>query len=159
MPVECFHTLKGYHLGIKEIHAQWYSDGRWWRRLKKWRRESEWFSEEYEGHVADTSDLLGAWFTYLPGVKDWDDYGDLSVTFNMDEVEEVHWTEERLIAVLQTMANKVNRCQKIEATGEPWSDDYHDSYGHPRVRTRHPALVPLEGMLHKDYPAEMDPTG
>lgn len=159
MAVECFHTLKGYHLGIKDMYQGWFWDGNVWKKLARADYRSDWFMEDYEFGVATTGDVLANLCEYLPGVREWDDYGDFSVTFDMGDVEEVKWNEARLVSELKRMAHKVNRCRILFATDEPYHYTTKDAYGSDITYPRHPALKPLEGMVNKDYPADLDTTG
>ena len=159
MAVECFHTLKGYHLGIGDIRATWYWDGKVWRRMQREDYDAEWYCEDYEMGVAETSDMLANLCEYLRGVKEYDDYGDFSITFDMGGVEAAGWDEARLVNTLEIMANALNRRQILKAQGEPYLYETTDDWGAKHTYWRHPALVPLGGMLHKDYPEEIQPTG
>lgn len=159
MSVECFSTTKGFHLGIKDIFQAWHWNGRRWRKMRREDYDAEWFCEDYECGVASTSDILSNLCEYLPGVKEWDDYGDFSITFDMDEVRCAGWPEDYLIEILEKMAHKVNRCKTINATDAPYLYTSTDAWGADHTYYRHPAMEPLDGMLHKDFPADLDTTG
>ncbi len=154
--VECFQTRKGFHLGIKDIFQEWYCDGKVWRVLTEDVKTSEDFGNNYTYGVADTSLLLTNWLQYLPGVIEWDTYGEMSVSFDMDEVAKAGWDEAKLVSVLEAMANKVNRCRTVKAYNVPWWYSTHDAWGSPINYWRYPALLPLKGMIDKDYPTEME---
>ena len=143
--VEVFNVKKSFALGIKSVHHPWYWDGKFWRRLTKAMQDSDWYEEEYTYHNCNTSDILSNWMEQLEGVVGWGDYGDFTVEFRM---EDVGLSEATLVGLLQKMANKVNRCSRLEAYDTP-----------PRIGTRYPAMVPVDGAPGRDYPVGLVPTG
>lgn len=150
---------KTYDLDIKDIWAGWYWDGKVWCRLKREDYDAEWYCEDYVMDVASSSDLLSNWCEYLPGVTEYDDYGSFTITFDMDEVVDAGWDEAKLIRVLRAMTIAINRRQHLEATDESYQYETTDVYGAKITYWRNPALVPLPGMLSKDYPGEIDASG
>ncbi len=157
--ITCFRTQKSFSLGIEEhLRDEWAFRMGKWRRMKPSFRDEEWFCEDYEYGVAETKDMLECWLNYLPGVKEWDDYGDFSITFDMDEVLEAGWCEQFLIEMLGDMVTYIKMRRVIRAE-EPWLYTTKDAYGNEVRYHRHPAIEVLSGMLDKDYPSELTPTG
>jgi hypothetical protein len=156
--ITCFRTLKSFSLGMEDV-----IDDRWayikgvWRKLRPNYKDSEWY-DDYPYGIANTSDMLECWLTYLPGVECWDNYGDFCVTFDMNEVKEAGWNHWQLFDILGDMARHVKMRLMIHAE-TPWLHTGTDAYGSEFTRYMHPTIEPLEGMLDKDFPANLEPTG
>jgi len=158
MAITCQHTRKNYSLGVvDQLRDEWAFFKGKWRKLKPGYRDEDWF-EDYLFDLATTKDMLECWLGYLPGRVDWDDYGDFSITFDMDDVSEAGWSEQQLIGVLEDMARFVKMRRVIHGEG-PWATWTTDDYGHRRDYYRYPAIDSLEGMLDVEYPSDLDPTG
>jgi hypothetical protein len=157
MSITCFKTQKSYSLGVKNVY-----DDKWaffkskWRKLKPHYEDEAWY-DDYRYGIAATSDMLECWLGFLPGVESWDNYGDFSVTFNMDDVKEDGWSERQLIDILEDMARFV-RMRRVIHAEEPWLHTTTDAYGGLINCYRHPTIDPLGGMLDIEYPHDLEPT-
>jgi hypothetical protein len=157
--IECIATQKTFSLGIGDVQRDcWVYHKGAWRKMKPKDRDTEWYCEEYEYGTAETQDMLECWLQYLPGVKGWCDYGDMMIDFNMDEVEEEGWDEQKLKDVLGDMARFVKMRRVIHAK-EPWLAEAIDAWGHKYTYYRHPAIDCLDGMIEKEYPNDLTPDG
>ena len=156
--ITCTRTLKTFSLDVEDCY-----DDKWAFRKGKWRKskpgykDEEWY-EDYRYGTASTTDILVCWLQYLPGFNCWDDYGDVWITFNMTNVEEAGWSEQHLRDILRDMASAVKMRQVLHAE-EPYLYETTDAYGGPLRYYRHPAIESLSGMLDKDYPSDLTPTG
>jgi len=158
MAITCLCTRKTYSLGVEnQLRDEWAFFKGKWRKLKSNYRDEDWF-EDYQLSIAETKDMLECWLSYLPGCIEWDDYGDFSITFDMNDVKEAGWNERQLIGVVEDMARFVKMRRVIHGE-KPWPTHTIDDYGHRRDYFRYPAIDPLEGMLDVDYPSDLDPTG
>lgn len=148
-----------YELNCPDRH--WYWDGNVWRFANKEFMQSEEFINDYELDLISAQAVLDNWSQYLPGVMDIDDYGNWFVSFCVEEVTATSWginkwTLAQIEAMLKKMEEAVHRRIKLEAFDAPY--EYHTTgiYGGAVVVNRYPALRPLDGMLHKDYPSELE---
>jgi hypothetical protein len=156
--ITCSRTEKTFSLGVDHcFDVKWAFYKGKWRELKPSYKDEDWY-EDYRYGIANTTDMLESWLAYLPGVESWNDYGDFSITFNMKDVEEAGWSEQTLRDVLDDMATYVKMRRVIHAE-EPYLYETTDAYGGSVRYYRHPAIEPLDGMLDKDYPRDLEPTG
>jgi hypothetical protein len=156
--ITCFRTVKTFSLGVEDvIQDRWaYLKGAW-EKLESGYKDEEWY-EDYPYGIANTSDMLECWLAYLPGVVSWDNYGDFCVTFDMNRVHEAGWNARKIFDILAVMARHVHTQSVIHAES-PWLHTGTDAFGSEFGRYLHPAIEPLEGMLDKDFPANLEPTG
>jgi hypothetical protein len=138
------------------IQDRWaYLDGAW-EKLEL-DPDAEWY-DDYPYGIANTSDMLECWLSYLPGVESWDNYDDFCVTFDMNDVREVGWNHWKLFDILAAMARHVHTQSVIHAQ-PPWLHTGTDAYGSEFSCYLHPAILRLSGMLDKDFPTNLEPTG
>jgi hypothetical protein len=157
MAVICVCTRKTFNLGVEDqLRDLWAFRNGKWRQLKPNYQDEPWF-EDYQYGMAETKDMLECWLQYLPGCVDWDDYGDFSVTFDMGDVGEAGWGVHRLRDVLGDMSQFV-KMRRVIHGDPPWLTYSTDAYGHRYNYYRHSAIDPLEGMLHVDFPRDLDPS-
>jgi hypothetical protein len=76
----------------------------------------------------------------------------------MNEVKEAGWNHWQLFDILGDMARYVETQRVIHAES-PWLHTGTDAYGSEFTRYLHPAILRLEGMLEKDFPTNLEPTG
>lgn len=158
MAITCFRTQKSFSLGVEDrLRDKWAFFNKKWRLLKPRYKDEKWY-EDYQYEVAETRDMLECWLGYLPGGEEWNDYGDFSVTFDMDDVKEAGWSERQLIDILEDMACYVRMRCVIHAE-PPWLHTTTDNWGAERRYYRYPAIDPLARMLDVEYPAELQPDG
>ena len=148
-------TTRTYWLEVDGfLYQEWYWD--WhhncWRKLTEEVRESEWW-QDYESPVTNTEKILVNLTEQFQGVREWDSYGDLSVTVDVDELEV---TEDEFIEILRTMAKWVRRRKKLAAYDAPYRYESTDGYGNPTSYWRAPAIKPVPGSPELDYPKDLD---
>lgn len=148
-------TTRTYWLEVDGFLFQdWYWD--WdsdcWRKLTKEMRQSEWW-QDYESPTTTTEQILVNLTGQFQGVRQWDSYGDFSVTVDVDELEV---TEDEFIAILRTMARWVRRRKKLEAYEAPYRDASTDGYGNPTSYWRAPAILPVPGSPELEYPKDLE---
>ncbi len=157
MTITCISTRKTYSLGVDgHLQDEWlYLNGKW-RTQKTGFRETKWF-EDYKYCIVETEDMLECWLGYLPGVVESTVHRDLSITFDMDDVEEAGWDEQRIINILGNMSTHVRMRPVIHGEG-PWPTSSTDAYGHCIEYYRYPPIDPLMGMLNESS-WELKPLG
>ncbi len=159
MTITCESTRKTFRLGVdSQLRYSWVFHTGKWREVNLDSKVGKRWLEDNKYDIASTRDMLECWLNFLPGVLEWNDYYDFSVTFDMDEVKRVGWNERQLIYVLEDMSSRVKMHRVIHAD-PPWQESGTDSWGDRRQYYRYPAIEPLGGMLEKEYPSDLTPTG
>lgn len=155
MAIELAKNTQSWFLGIKALHKLYYPCGDTWKVMRNGRPKCcASHRIRYEPNqrlVMDACGLLENWCCYLPGVLEYSNYFDFHIAFDMELVTDAGWTVEKLAAILQNMANAINRNKNLVAIGSPYKTEYRDTMPYWCL----PALKPLFGMDPQEYPRDI----
>ena len=86
-------------------------------------------SESFDHRIDVVPDIIDNFLRLVPGLMEWDYYGDFTLHINMRELEEGGWDEGMLTLFIESIADWMQEAKPLRSECGPWQQESTDAWG------------------------------